>query len=741
MKIMHIISGGDKGGAKTHMFALLDELCKMADVTVVCLMRGVFYEEIIERDVRTVLLEQNNRMDFSVCRKIEKMAIDEKFDIINVHGARANVIAMRLNKRRLNIPIVTTVHSDPLLDFDGFIKRSVFMNLNLVALKRLKYKIAVSDYIYDMLTERGYMPNDIRTVYNGMDFRTEEEHISKEEFARKYNIPYDPENVYMGVAARFSHVKGVDIFIKSAAKVLKKTDKARFVIIGEGEDETKLKALAKDLGIADKVYFLGFVKEIYDFFNFIDINMLTSRSEGFPYCLLEGAKAHKATIATAIGGIAQLIIEGETGLLFESENTSECAEKILYLINNRDRIEELGEAIYRKASSEFSNEALAKAYLTNYKTFIKKYRRKKKYDILLSGYYGFDNFGDDLVLMLLVDRLRKEIPDIEIVALAKNPSNAMRRYKINCKHRYRPMAVKKAIEESYNYINGGGTLLTDVTSRRSLGYYCFMLKYAKKKGLRTMLLGSGIGPFVNQSGAEQAHDALSCTDIIALRDSNSLDIIEQLGLGDKAVPTADMAFLLSPEANANRITSKIMKENSLKENNYFIVALREWKYNSPDFERSVAATCDHLARKYSLTPVFIPVQPEKDLAISRLTASYMTTPAVIINRPEHNLTLLPGLSVGARFTLSMRLHPIICSFVYARPVIALSYDAKVSGFVEENNAGLCIKVEDVTEDRLKSLADGLDTFNPNTNKESVDILKTQAKKNIDIAIENLILAD
>lgn len=741
MKIMHIISGGDKGGAKTHMFALLDELCKMADVTVVCLMRGVFYEEIIERDVRTVLLEQNNRMDFSVCRKIEKMAIDEGFDIINVHGARANVIAMRLNKRKLNIPIVTTVHSDPLLDFDGFIKRSVFMNLNLVALKRLKYKIAVSDYIYDMLTERGYMPNDIRTVYNGMDFRTEEEHISKEEFARKYNIPYDPENVYMGVAARFSHVKGVDIFIKSAAKVLKKSDKARFVIIGEGEDESKLKALAKDLGIADKIYFLGFVKEIYDFFNFIDINMLTSRSEGFPYCLLEGAKAHKATIATAIGGIAQLIIEGETGLLFESENTTECADKILYLINNRDKIQELGEAIYQKASSEFSNEALAKAYLNNYKTFIKKYNRKKKYDILLSGYYGFDNFGDDLVLMLLVERLRKHIPDIEIVALAKNPKNAMRRYKINCKHRYRPLAVKKTIEESYNYVNGGGTLLTDVTSRRSLSYYCFMLKYAKKKGLRTMLLGSGIGPFVNRSGSDQAREALSCTDVIALRDSNSLDIIEQLGMADKAVPTADMAFLISPEANANRITSKIMKENSLNADNYFIVALREWKYNAPDFERSVAVTCDYLAQKYSLIPVFIPVQPEKDLAISRLTASLMTTKAVIINRPEYNLTILPGLSVGARFTLSMRLHPIICSFVYARPVIALSYDAKVSGFVEENNAGLCIKVEDVTEDKLKSLSDKLDDINPNTNKESVDALKKLAKKNIDIALENLILAD
>lgn len=737
MKIMHIISGGDKGGAKTHMFALLDELCKMADVTVVCLMQGVFYEEILERDVRTVLLEQKTRMDLSVCKTIEKMAIEEGFDIINAHGARANVIVKRLNQKRIGIPIVTTVHSDPKLDFDGFIKRAIFMNMNLLALRKLKYKIAVSDYIYDMLIERGYKPNDIRTVYNGMDFRTEEKVISKEEFAKKYNIPYDPENVYMGVAARFSNVKGVDIFIKSAAKVLQKTDKARFVIIGEGEDEKKLKDLAKDLGISDKVYFLGFVKEIYDFFNFIDINMLTSRSEGFPYSLLEGAKSRKATIATAIGGIAQLIIEGETGLLFESENTTECAEKVLYLINNREKITELGESLYRKASSEFSNEALAKAYLKNYKSFIKKYKREKKYDIILSGYYGFDNFGDDLVLMLLIESLKEEIPDLEILALSKSPQKAMQRYKINCKYRYNPLSIKNALKQSNNYINGGGTLLTDVTSKRSLSYYCLMLKYAKKRGLRTMLLGSGIGPFVNEAGADKAKKALETADLIALRDSNSLEIIEQLGLGGKAHSTADMAFLLSPDAGNNRVTSKVMKANSLKPGNYFIVALREWKYNAPEFEKSIAAACDYMSEKYDLIPVFIPVQPEKDLAISRATMALMRTPALLIDQPEDSLKLIPGLSVGARFTVSMRLHPIICSFVYSVPVIALSYDAKVSGFVEENKAGFCIDVEKVTEDELLKFVDEIPHINIDANKENIEQLRESAKKNISLAKKNL----
>ncbi|MBR5515344.1 MAG: polysaccharide pyruvyl transferase family protein [Clostridia bacterium] len=737
IKIMHIISGGDKGGAKTHMFTLLDELCKIADVTVVCLMRGVFYEEIIERDVRTVLLEQNTRMDFSVCKTIKKMVREEKFDIINVHGARANVIAMRLNQKKLGIPVVTTVHSDPLLDFDSFIKRLVFMNLNLRALKKLDYKIAVSDSMHSLLLERGFMPNDVLTVYNGMDFITEEKVCTKEEFAKRHNIPYDPEKIYMGIAARFSHVKGVDIFLRSAAEVLKSSDKARFVIIGEGEDEPKLKALARELQIEDKIYFLGFIKEIYDFFNFIDVNMLTSRSEGFPYSVLEGAKMKKATVAAAVGGITQLITDEETGFIFEPGDYTECAKKILYLINNPEKIREFGDAIYEKASIEFSNKALAEAYLENYKRFISKYKRKNKYDIILSGYYGFGNFGDDLVLMLLINRLKKENPDLEIIALTKNPKESMCRYNVNCKNRYNFKDIFSTVKHSNNYINGGGTLLTDVTSKRSLNYYCFMLRYAKKKGLNTMLLGSGIGPFVNESGKQKAMKALESADVIALRDTNSLDIISEFGFKNKVHSTADMAFLLSSDAEATRLTKNILKKNKLKKDNYFVVSLREWKYNAPGFEESVADTCDYIAQKYNITPVFIPVQPEKDLSISNHTVSIMKTDAIIIDRPLQTINILPEIISGARFTLSMRLHPIICSFVYSKPVIALSYDAKVSGFVIENNAGLCIDVADINRGNLKELADRLDLIDTTVNREKVAELKAQAEENITLALKNM----
>lgn len=373
MKVLHLISGGDKGGAKTHMFTLLDELCKMCDVTVVCLMRGVFYEEIISRDVESVLLEQKSRFDMSVVNKLRDMVVSGGYDIVNAHGPRANFVAARLAKK-IGVPVVTTIHSDYMLDFDSPIKKLVFRTLNVAALKRIRYKIAVSDAFRDMLIERGFDGDDILTVYNGMDFTAPVSPMAREDFAAKYRITPEDGAIFVGIAARFDRVKGVDVFLRAAAIASGRDDRLRFVVAGEGAEGDALRALCEELGVARRVYFTGFVSPVYDFLNFIDINTLTSRSESFPYSLLEGARMKKPTVASDVGGISHLIVDGETGYTFPPEDEAACAERILALAESQTLRSALGEALFRKASTEFSNRALAERYLANYAEFIAKYK-------------------------------------------------------------------------------------------------------------------------------------------------------------------------------------------------------------------------------------------------------------------------------------------------------------------------------------------------------------------------------
>lgn len=734
MKIMHIISGGDKGGAKTHMFSLLDELCKIADVTVVCLMKGVFYEEILERDVRTVLVEQKTRLDFSVCKKISKMIKKEGFDIVNAHGARANFIAMFLNQKKLGIPVVTTVHSDPLLDFDTITKKLFFTNLNIMALKKLKYKIAVTDSLHHMLIERGYSPNYIRTVRNGMDFETPEPHCTKEEFAARFNIPYDPEKVYFGIAARLVHVKGVDVFIRIAAETLKHTDAARFVIIGEGEDEPMLKDLAKELGVEDKIYFLGFVKEVYDFLNFVDVNMLTSLSEGFPYSILEGAKAKKATVASAVGGIPLLIRDGENGYLFESGDAKGCAEKLLDLIEHREKLAEMGELIYNDARADFSNVALARNYYSSYESFIKKFNRKKRYDILLSGYYGFDNFGDDMVARTLITEIKKAYPDLEIGVLSKDPKSTAVALGVDSMDRYSPLKVMKSIKSSKIYAYGGGTLLTDITSRKSLYYYTTTLKYAKAKGAKTAIIANGLGPFVHKHSKKTVSKLLGIVDVIAFRDKNSFHYSKELTENITPHLTADLALLFEP-SDTSKNARRILERENIEPGKYFVVSLREWKNVPKNYTSTVAEACDHIAHKYGLIPLFIPLQPSKDTHISTEVASKTKARSVVLDNESTDMDTVCALIKEAGFTLAMRLHPLIYSYAHSIPFLALSYDEKVSSFIKEVERDNYLDVSDITIKPLKEMIDK--SFTDHVTQNSLDEMKNRSKKNIELLSELL----
>ena len=118
MRILHMISGGDTGGAKTHIFSLLSVLPKLCDVKIVCFIKGQFFDDLQNIDVDSELIEQKSRFDLSVLDRLCQIIKQDGVDIVHAHGARANFIASKL-KKKFDIPVVTTVHSDYLLDFDG----------------------------------------------------------------------------------------------------------------------------------------------------------------------------------------------------------------------------------------------------------------------------------------------------------------------------------------------------------------------------------------------------------------------------------------------------------------------------------------------------------------------------------------------------------------------------------------------------------------------------------------------
>ena len=266
--------------------------------------------------------------------------------------------------------MITTVHSDYRLDFkDNFYKRLIFTPLNAIALRKFDYYIAISEEFKQMLVDRGFDEKKIFIVYNGIDMDDEPNYVSKEEFFNRYNIDFKGKKV-IGIMARLDVVKDHETFIKAAKRVLEERKDVIFLIAGSGNEEKKLKSLVRDFNIEDSIHFLGYVKDPYSFYNAIDINVLTSLSESFPYVILEGARFKKPIITTNVGGISHLIKDGQNGYLIEVKDSESLADRMLNLIEDEKKIEIMGNNLYQCVINDYSSRSMAKKHKEIYESIL-----------------------------------------------------------------------------------------------------------------------------------------------------------------------------------------------------------------------------------------------------------------------------------------------------------------------------------------------------------------------------------
>lgn len=368
MKVLHVISGGDTGGAKTSVHTLIESLnTQGVKTTLLCFMESVFTDEAKSKgfDVRIIL--QKNRFDLTVRGAIVDLIESENYDMINAHGARANFI-MAATKKRIGIPVITTVHSDYEHDFDHDpIKRLIFTMLNRYSLKRMDAYITMADYFKRIMMDRGFDGDQIHVAYNGvLEMKPNLE--DKVSFYNKTSITYEPDKTYVGIASRLHPIKGVDVFIKGAAKVLAHRDDVVFVIAGYGEEkyEKLYKELAVSLGGKEGIHFIGFVDHIQSFYEAIDINTNTSHSEAVCYALLEGGMLHKPTIASAVGGSVELIKEGINGLLFDDDDADGFAKAVESLVDDKAYSQKLAKVLHEDVEASFSTKAMGQHYIRIY---------------------------------------------------------------------------------------------------------------------------------------------------------------------------------------------------------------------------------------------------------------------------------------------------------------------------------------------------------------------------------------
>ena len=707
MKVIHLISGGDSGGAKTHVHSLLQNLTRTIDVTMVCFMDGPFAQEARELGIRTVVLPGRNLL--RTYHTLKRMIREEGYEIIHCHGARGNMMGALL-RRATGLPVVTTVHSDYRLDYLGRpFSRLSYGTINTIALRLLDYRIGVSDAMTDLLISRGFDPDKLFTIYNGIDFTPRTPALGREEYFRSVGLDADGDSVVVGIAARLNPVKDIATLVRGFAIAHQTCPKLRLLIAGDGEQMDMLKKLSAELGVERQVCFAGWITDTDSFYHAIDINTLTSLSETFPYSLTEGARAALPTVASRVGGVPYLIEHGIHGLLFEAGDAEGLARCLVSLARDPTLREHLGQRLYQRAKADFSLESTLERQLTIYRTILRRQERKKNLrgrrdGALVCGAYGRGNAGDDAILEAIVTELRQIDPDLPIWVLSRNPDDTRLTYRVNSIYTFAFPRFLRRMGKTRLYINGGGSLMQDVTSHRSLWFYLFTISAAKRLGCQVMMYGCGIGPIHSPANRRRAAKVLQkSVDAITLRDTHSREELEDMGVTNpKIILSADPTVILP--AAPEQVVDGILESQGIDPRGRYIgFALRPW----PGFEEKAAlfgAAADYAYEKYGLTPVFLPIERRLDVGAARLAAQHMKAPHYILpetGSSDHTI----GLFARMQVVVSMRLHALVFAAGQGVPLVGVVYDQKISSFLSYIGQDLYTDLDAVTVEALRAHID------------------------------------
>ncbi len=371
---------------------------------------------------------------------------------------------------------------------------------------------------------------------------------------------------------------------------------------------------------------------------------------------------------------------------------------------------------------------------------------------LLSGYYGFNNLGDEAILYSLITGLQEVYPRGEIAVLSNLPQETTASFSVTSFHRYYPWEIHQALKWSDCFISGGGSLLQDVTSWYSPLYYLGLIRLANLYSLPSVFCCQGVGPLKREWLQKLTADTLATMDKITVRDFASRDLLLELGLKAERISVLDdPVFLLSPELLQELretiswpdLFSQPEKGEELlatsSESKILGLALRPWKNNS--YLKPLALG---LSRFCQANPefklLFLPFHGQRDYQVSQQLISRLTgvkKEKIILARPTEDPRKLLSLYDKLDLLLGVRLHSLVFAALTSVPLVAIEYDPKIAGFLArfaEEPAGT---TGNITADRISSKLAATWKRKEDWQKNLTDY-KNQARKRLLEFLQNII---
>jgi glycosyltransferase involved in cell wall biosynthesis len=352
MKILQVCSASEMGGGEAHVADLARALSNRG--------HAVYLAVRPNSPLRTPLsgviaswheMPLRNSLDLQSARAIADLINQHNIDLVHAHVGRDYLVAALAcrNARRAKL-VLTRHHYLPL-------KRNALYRWLLDGAASI---ITVSDAVRDSVIERLQFPQErVITIPNW---------ISPERFQ-----PIDRDaarglfrlrgSIVVACIGQITQAKGQEEFIRAAARVGQRRPDVEFAIVGEEQNETKpftthLQRLASDLGLGERMRFMGYVRHIPELLAAVDVVVVPSWDEGFSLVTIEALASRRAVLAASVGGIKGILKENVTGLLFPPRDTNALTDRLLYLVSDAPLRERLAAQGQRDVYTRFGRDQI-----------------------------------------------------------------------------------------------------------------------------------------------------------------------------------------------------------------------------------------------------------------------------------------------------------------------------------------------------------------------------------------------
>jgi len=357
-RVLHLVSSGGLYGAEQVILNLARSKNTITYIGALCDVHGGNREVIDEGEkigVRTVVFDSSRRIDLTPVLQVKRFLKIREIDILHTHGYKSDIVGF-LAASLAKVHWVATNHVWHPLSW----KMRLYESLDAFVLRYARRVVAVSRAIREDLVSTNVPPAKVRVIGNGIDIERFQK--SRSSATLKAVLGIRECDSVVTIVGRLSPEKGHKIFLEAARRVASDNKNVTFLIVGDGPMAQELRAEAARLDLQGRVIFTGFRKDMPEVYAITDLMVNASSIEGLPVTILEAMASRVPVIATCIGGIPDVIIDDETGMLIPSQDADALKTQMESLIDDRDKRRRLTAAAFRFVTVNHSFERMCDAY-------------------------------------------------------------------------------------------------------------------------------------------------------------------------------------------------------------------------------------------------------------------------------------------------------------------------------------------------------------------------------------------